>query len=248
MKKALLCLLVGIFLGSCKGTTGPAGPLLTGTLTGFVKLINVDGTPQTDQSGVTISVTGTKDTATSDVNGKFELKNVETGTYEIDYSKSTYGSYKMQAVTFASGGDGALPPVTLGAIPVSSPIPVIKATSSSGVSVTVSGSITTAATSVQFYMVYMGKSSNINPLDPTTYINSQAAQINAQSSAFQTSAIWSLSNLRSLGIINSTTPNLWFVCYPYNPNGSSYTDIYTNITVYPAVTSQGSSAVSASTP
>ena len=252
-KKALIAALVFLvmYLAGCKGADGPAGPAgpkLTGTLKGFVSLVNVDGTFQTDASGVVVSVTGTSISATSDVNGKFQLDNVETGTYEIVYTKSSYGTLKRQGISFASGGTAGLSPVTLGTIPVSSPIPVLTPTSTSGVNVTVNGALTTAATTAQYYRVYLGKSSTIDPLNPSTFIASQQATVAANTSAFQTAPSWSVATLRSFGIIASSTPNLWFVCYPYNPYCSNYTDINTNVSVYPAVTSQGSSPVSATTP
>ncbi len=248
MKTILPYLISIFFLIGCKGPAGPAGPKLEGSLTGFVTLINVDGTYQTDMSGVTVTITGTSASATTDVNGKFTLTNVATGTYEIVYTKASYGILKHQGVSFASGGTASLGGVTLGVIPVSSPIPVLTPTSTSGTSVTVKGALTSAATTVQYYQVYLGKSSTINPLDPTTYVTSQAASVNANSSSFSSILTWTVANLRSFAIINSTTANLWFVCYPYNPNCASYVDINTNVVVYPAVTSQGSSPVSATTP
>ncbi len=176
MKKKLLLYVVIIFsLIGCKGADGPAGPAgpkLKGTLAGFVYLVNINGSYQTDMSGVTISLAGTSVSGTSDVNGKFEITNVETGTYEVIYTKTAYGIFKKQGVSFASGGLASLGGVSLGIIPVSSPIPVLTATTSAGVSVTVNGTLTSAATSAQYYRVYMAKTSTINPLDPTTYLAS----------------------------------------------------------------------------
>lgn len=240
-----------LWLSGCKGAegpTGPPGPKLTGTLKGFVSLVSENGTFQTDASGVAVSVSGTTISANSDVNGKFQLDNVETGTYEIVYTKGSYGVFKRQGISFASGGTAGLSSVTLGTIPVSSPIPVLTPTSTSGVSVTVNGALTTAATTAQYYRVYLGKTSTIDPLNPSTFVSSQFATVAANSSAFQSPPSWSVATLRSFGIIASNTPNLWFVCYPYNQYCSSYTDINTNVSVYPAVTSQGSSPVSATTP
>lgn len=233
-----------VYLSGCKGADGPAGPKLKGTLLGFIILNDLTGTRQADLSGVTVSGAGV--TATTDVDGKFALNDVETGTYEIVSSKSGYGSYKAQGVSFASGGTAYLGTITLGQIPTSSPIPTIQGSSTQNVSVTVTGTLSAAATSVQYYVMYLGKTNTIDPLNPSTYISNTTTVVSQGGTTFNVT--WSVATLRSLGIINSTTPNLSFVCYPYNTFCNSYTDIFTNRRVYPAITTTGSTTISVQTP
>jgi hypothetical protein len=127
-------------LSSCKGKdgepgpVGPAGPAggnLTGSIVGFVNPIDEFSRPQT-KSGVTVTLENATPTitTTTDANGRYELTNVKSGTYNIAYSKAGYGTYKVQGYPHAGGDQPAflysrdliglsattVPTVTVGAV------------------------------------------------------------------------------------------------------------------------------------
>src|SRR5947207_12035210 len=100
-------------LSSCKketgaqgpvGPVGPAGPYLKGTLIGYVNLFDVYGNLQDNAGGVQVSMEGLARTAVTDSTGRFELDSVVTGTYNLDFSISGYGSQKIISLEFTGGG------------------------------------------------------------------------------------------------------------------------------------------------
>lgn len=109
---ATLC--AGTLLGGCKGKdgepgpAGPAGAGLSGNVVGFVYPFDEFGRPQA-KSGVTVTAENTNPlvTATTDANGRYELVNLKSGTYNFAYSKAGYGTYKVQGYPHAGGDQPA---------------------------------------------------------------------------------------------------------------------------------------------
>jgi Carboxypeptidase regulatory-like domain len=88
-----------------QGPTGPAGPALSGTLSGFITLINENGQQPADRSGVSVTVDGSSLTATTDTAGMWAIPNLMTGIYSLTYTKTGYGMAKSQQVQFLGGGN-----------------------------------------------------------------------------------------------------------------------------------------------
>ena len=112
-----------LIISSCEGpegpqgSDGPIGPNLIGEITGFVKLLNEDGTPVNDNSGVNVTVEGTQISATTDLNGKYLLSNLSTGIYNIYLWKTGYCSYKYVGKEFTGGGQAYYGIIDLIALP-----------------------------------------------------------------------------------------------------------------------------------
>ena len=102
-------LTVLMLIAGCKGATGPAGPSLTGNITGFVLLINSDSgvSYPADRSGVTVSVQGTSLSTMTDSRGRWTLTGLSTGIYTIVATKPGYGMTEQQGVEF-TGGNGTV--------------------------------------------------------------------------------------------------------------------------------------------
>ncbi|MDD5673400.1 MAG: carboxypeptidase-like regulatory domain-containing protein [Chitinivibrionales bacterium] len=119
--KSLLSLGLFVAVGSLAltgcGSQGPAGPKLTGAISGFVTLVNADGSQPADRSGVAVTLEGLSSTATTDVNGFWSIPNLETGIYTIDYNKAGYGSSKTVQTQFIGGGPKEIGTVDLCAAP-----------------------------------------------------------------------------------------------------------------------------------
>jgi len=108
---AALILIVG-----CKGDTGPAGssgPFITGSVSGFVSLVQTDGTLPANQSGAMVGIQGTSLSTTTDSIGKWTINGLTTGTYTVNYSKSGYGSSELADFQFTGGDTDFVAKVTL---------------------------------------------------------------------------------------------------------------------------------------
>lgn len=80
-------------------------PDLNGNLVGYVYTLNEFRQPYSDHSGVTITALG-KDkvyTVSSDKMGRFEFVNLPTGTYELHFEKSGFGTLKQFGVKHLGG-------------------------------------------------------------------------------------------------------------------------------------------------
>ena len=104
---SLVLLFFSICSSSCdkfKGDTGPAGPKLTGNLTGYVTLYDDYGRKLPDNSTVTITVENSDKATTSDISGKWTITELATGSYTLTFSKTGFGVYKRIGLGF-TGGD-----------------------------------------------------------------------------------------------------------------------------------------------
>ncbi|MFM8914197.1 MAG: carboxypeptidase-like regulatory domain-containing protein [Flammeovirgaceae bacterium] len=125
MKKQLLVLIVAIVAFGCKKDD----ELPTGSIIGFVNLYSKSGSALDDFSGANVSIDNTKIVTTTDSDGKFELKNVPPGTYDISITKPGFGDYKQFSIPYAGppapGGipaintyTGTSPTIVIGEIPL----------------------------------------------------------------------------------------------------------------------------------
>jgi hypothetical protein len=104
---------VVLFIAGCKGTTGPAGPSINGSVSGFVTLVQTNGTTLANPSGATVAIQGTSLSTTTDSIGKWTISGLTTGTYTVNYSMSGYGSSELADFQFTGGDTDFLAKVTL---------------------------------------------------------------------------------------------------------------------------------------
>jgi len=105
-KVLLLSAATTILLGSTQcnfGPTGPAGPKLTGTMTGFALLVKSNGSQPARRDSVAVSVDETSMEAISDSTGTWSIPGMETGTYSLSFSRPGYSSNKLVQVQFTGG-------------------------------------------------------------------------------------------------------------------------------------------------
>jgi hypothetical protein len=235
-----------LLMGCKEGSEGPPGPKLQGTLIGFVRLVDVAGTFQADASAVTVSIAGTNVSATSDALGKFVLNNVETGTYEVIYSKTAYGTLRRQGISFASGGSASLGRVDLGQIP-NYTVTTITGATVAGQTITINANVNTVpANQVHRFVVFLGTTNDVSGNDPQKYRGYKTAQVNAGGTTFNVQ--WTVAELSAIGVISANTPTLSFVAYGYNQFATDYTDLNTNRAVLPSLSQTASNVFSGNTP
>jgi len=137
MKNILLLLSLLVILFSCTketGVTGPAGPdgpagpagngpaNDTGSIAGHVSLYNEFSYKEASAGGVIITLTSGdfKKTDTTDATGTYQFSGIKTGTYNLTFQKSAYGTMKVVSLSHFGGGMLATPvqEVALVQIPV----------------------------------------------------------------------------------------------------------------------------------
>ena len=103
---ALCTGLTAFIVAGCSqtGATGPAGPKLTGTISGFVYLVNANGEQDTVRDSVKVFIEGIGDTVLTNSMGLWSIPNLETGIYTIRYNKIGYGESRSEQVQYLGGG------------------------------------------------------------------------------------------------------------------------------------------------
>jgi len=109
-KHIILLVLSFIFLFSCKNNDNPNNPTngVKGNITGDVQLLDESHNLVNDFSGVNISIKGTDFTTQSDSKGKWTLKDIPPGVYDIIMSKPDYDSLLFFGYPFPGNGTAYL--------------------------------------------------------------------------------------------------------------------------------------------
>ena len=113
---AIFC--AAVLLTNCKGKdgdpgpagpAGPAGPSLSGNIVGFVNPVDEDGDPLS-KAGVTVTITSVTPqvTQTTDATGRYEFANLPNGTYNLSYSRTGLGLYKVFGYGLVGGNQPGL--------------------------------------------------------------------------------------------------------------------------------------------
>jgi hypothetical protein len=166
-------LTVLVLMAGCKGDTGPAGPSLGGSMSGFVNLFQSDGSQDANPSGVTVSIQGASLSTTTDSTGKWTINGLTTGTYTVTYTKPGYGMTEQPDVQFAGGGTDYLGTIIM----AQPPNFTVKLDSAELTSVN-NGSIEgwykiNTAQEEECVLIAVGMDSNVSASDPTKYVFSE---------------------------------------------------------------------------
>jgi hypothetical protein len=91
-----------MFLLSCDD---PADlPNAKGDIVGYLKLTDTAGNIRSKHDGVTVEIIGRVNTSVlTNENGKFEFKNIPSGSYSIRATKKGYDSYQLDAISHLGG-------------------------------------------------------------------------------------------------------------------------------------------------
>ncbi len=217
------------------GGNGPAGPALTGTVTGYVDLYDQYGDLLSPGNGVKITIpTMASVNDTTIVDGMYTIPGLSTGVYEIDFSKTNYGSTKINSFGFTGGGTqyiAAHMQMTQPPIFTLATTSALTATSNT-VSSQVAMAVTMAATDTKMrkVAVFYSNAATVSST-PGNYMGWSAITIPANT----TTANMNLSSSATFypsGLSSGTTA--YFIVYPisYNTGASTYPDPATGKTVF----------------
>ncbi len=93
-----------VVLTQCNpGPTGPAGPQLQGTMSGFAILVNANGALPANRDSVKVTVDSTQLQTITDSTGKWSFSGVMTGTYNLTFSRTNYPTTRLLQVQFTGG-------------------------------------------------------------------------------------------------------------------------------------------------
>lgn len=100
----LVVLLITAFL-ACSKKTYDNTPPATGALSGSVQTWDDKLASTTDAAGITVTITNlTGVSAITDANGRYTFNNLPFDTYDLSFSKSGYGTYRIFGISHANTG------------------------------------------------------------------------------------------------------------------------------------------------
>jgi hypothetical protein len=206
----------------------------TGNMIGFVTLYDENGILIQDKSGVSISVSGSKSyNVITSANGKFEIDNVPSGTYNLIFTKDSFGTTKRIGTGFVGGSN----PVYISQI-LSKPTSTIVKLISLSVD-------TNKLVHVTFQLNYNGSTGNVRfyfgTSDSVSYTNYDYTVLDGFSGN-------KISGNRTITLSNTPSfpsgTQVYFIAYGSPSYSSSYTDIVTGKTIYPSLNSSESQIMS----
>jgi hypothetical protein len=218
-----------------EGPSGPAGSALSGSLVGFVTLYDEFGVAVADKSGVTVTVDGYLPalTATTNSAGKYQIDNLQAGTYDLVFTKTGYATYKSLGFSFVGGVKPRLFYATLAQQSntlLTNLVGSIFSTTTMTLSCTVAPAI--PAGYYRIIRFYFGKT---NTVSSTNYITTSATS----------SSTTSYSANRSFDKMNYPTgTTLYVIAYGESNYTYGYPDLTTGLTIYTTINSTPSNIVS----
>lgn len=116
--RVVLCMIasLGVLYMGCNRYDSPA-EALSGSMTGFVGVLDENGNSLADRSNVKISLENTNYSTNSDANGRWKLDNIPAGIYTITYSRDSLSTNKTVAYQFVGNGTAYLGTIQVPAVP-----------------------------------------------------------------------------------------------------------------------------------
>jgi len=249
-----------LFLVSCKGKDGEIGPVgaagipgqnglpgpsLKGNVVGFVSLFNEIGIRYATSDGMTVTVEGSNPEikAISNADGKYELKDVPTGTYNLSFTRTGFGNFKRLSILHIGG----TAPTNLGnnnlwetaKTTVTNIAVEIKGTSiilsGKATPVMPAGSSTSLQRRIRFFF---GKDDKVSYLNYFDTFNQLLVPPGGDGTFSYTLTNSNISKFK-------TGDKVFIICYGISPLENAYTDPATNFVIFSGVNLPPSNVVSA---
>lgn len=266
MKKSIkmLCFLAVSMsiITACKGPQGDIGPQgtsgtigatgkdanrLKGDITGFVNLSDEIGN-SIAKDGMKVTLVGSSPeiSGTTNEDGKYELKGVESGTYDLTFTKTNFGTFRRLSVAHLGGNA----PTFLGSNNLWETAKTVVSKLSvevKGMSILVSGASTpvmpagTAASLQRRARVFFGRDDKVSFLNYVSTFN-QFLIPGGNDGTFTLSLI----NANFSGF--KSGDKVFIICYGISPLENAFTDIVTGRTIFSGVNPTASNVVSVTLP
>jgi hypothetical protein len=247
MKNLLVVLMAALLLGCNKNDNpvssdnGNGTPLGAGSITGSVTIHREPSDLNAvDNSGVTVTIEGTKLSAVSDINGAWTIKGLNDGTITVVLSKSSYGVFKKPNLKYTIGVndyDGGA--VTLFKLPTSYFTDLYIRSGLTGVAgipstfhtiITISAITAGAKSTVDHYSMRVFASANSDvSCDPSKYTMTYAKPVDILGPSIVIDSV----TFNKAGFISGQ--QVYVAAYVEGSSPSNYTDQTTGKQVYPVL-------------
>ncbi len=228
------------------GAPGPTGQNLTGNITGFVNPVDEFGSPVA-KAGVTVTVDNLTPavSATTDVDGRYTLLNVPSGTYNLTYSRPGLATFKR----FAFGHIGGAVASYLGTFTLSQVSQLLVGLSAStfaNSNINIGLSFSSAPPRTSFPVaLFASLSPNLTPLTGTPLVVTNFTTTPATTN-YQAAFSVGRANLNNAGFPSGST--IYLAAYGSTSSTSAYVDPATGRVVYPALNPVPSNVVAVTVP
>ena len=237
MKKYFVLTVVSaalIFTISSCSKTGPASPLSTGSLEGYVTILDQYGFKVTNTNSNLntgkVNIASLNTTANANSTGFYNFPTLKTGVYTLLYSDTGCGSVLVNDYSFLGGGT-IVRNQTLSLIPSFSLFNVtdtiVTFSTDTGVAIRGIDSVNGVA---RTFIVFGGTASTVSST-PGTYVYANTGTIKAGLGTF--SLFMTSQELHDAGLASGSTA--YFTVYPYSTGQPTYVDLLTGKTVYTAL-------------
>lgn len=230
MLKQILILCLALLLFSCQEEQiKQVG--LKGTLIGFVSSSTMG-----ESGGIQVIVEGTNPqiTVTTDDEGRFSVEDLETGTYDLVFMKSGFGTYKMIGYTFVGGNEPAYVFAMIYKLPDVKIKDMTLVAKKIVNTARLEGTLTieTSSSWNVFYRYYMSNNANVTP---SNYQESGTVSL----SSLSTNQVTFYKDINTQKFLPGS--DLYVIIYPCGDQGySNYIDVVTGNLIYSTITLQGS--------
>ncbi len=233
-----LVVLLIVFQGCKKDSGDDNVPVQTGKINGELKLTDEFGIELTNHSGMTVIATGGR-TGVTTAAGNYQVDDLQSGTYNLEYQKAGYGTYKRFNVQIIAGAAA----ITLNGVDF---LGQKSTTEISGLTVTLNPldstyslgctvSPTPNSINQRAFRIFFGKSATMSYQDyqftpSNTWVSSTA---NGQITGYARSQFYN----------NGFTPGetVYVIAYGESIRTNTYTDPSTNKKIFPNINSNAPS-------
>ncbi len=233
--------LIGLLIvcqGCKKDKEDDSVPVQTGKIAGSLKLTDEFGIELTNHSGMVVTATGGQSGITT-ATGNYELSNLQSGTYNLEYQKAGYGTFKRFTIQVVAGSIAT----TLNGVDFLgqkssteiSGLSVVLNPADSTYSIGCTVSPTPDAVNQRAFRLFFGKTATMNYLDyqftpSNTWVSSTA---NGQITGYARSQFYN----------NGFSPGetVYVIAYGESIRTNTYTDPVTNTKVFPNINSNAPS-------
>lgn len=228
-----------MILTSCKkGDPGPAGPLLSGNLSGFCYITDSHGNISKDNSGIVVTAEGSGIVDTTSSDGHFILSRLSSGTYTISFSKSGYSTNKYPGFQFVGGGQAFLGYMSVFPFPDFTVSHISAAITNDSV-LSIQGTLSDSSSDNRYVLLFWGTSPKVSS-DPKNYLFCNTLFLYNQSVTF--SEQWSTNIFYDRGFVKGQT--MYMVAYSLSNSSGSYLDLTTGRYYYSGISQVSSNVVS----
>lgn len=222
------------------GAQGPAGPILTGNLKGYISHYDLSGVKmQTGLAGDTVKIDGTNTISITDANGMYAFNGLTTGNYNLTITKPSFGSTKIQNISFTGGSNDLFRNANISKIPTTNITSLVATqtmvtTNSVAVNnINFSGTVTPQNFS-QTVIIFVGNvgATNVSAASGNN-ISYYTFNLNANATTFNKNV--PTAEFYDLGYVSGGSAYFTGYMIGANTNASSYVDFSNNRTVFTAI-------------